>query len=89
MGFALSQVVCVNVDNVATDGLSRVQSQSQVLVFGVERQVLLIDGSFVDCIGTRVIDHFTVKENNKNTQTIKFKLLERNVYIFFLLFLSF
>lgn len=62
MGFAFSQIVCVNVDNVTANRLSRVQGQCQILVLGVECQVLLVDGSFIDRIRAWMIDHFAVQK---------------------------
>ena len=56
---ALSQIMGIDVDDVAADRLCRVESKSQVLVFGVESQVLHVDSTVIDGVGARVIDNFT------------------------------
>lgn len=61
MRFALGQVVGVDVDDVAADGLRRRQRQGEVLMLCVQGQVLLVDGALVDCVRTRVIYDFTEK----------------------------
>jgi hypothetical protein len=66
MRFSQDQVISVNVDNVAADGLSRVEGQGKVLVLRVEGQVLDVDGSVVDGVGTGVIDDFAGKRKMSN-----------------------
>lgn len=48
----------VNVDDVAADGLGGDQRQRQVLMFGVQREVLLVDGALVYRVRARVVYHF-------------------------------
>lgn len=60
MGFPFGQVVGVDVNNVATDWLGRVQGQRQIFVFRVQSQVFLVDGPLINRIRTRVIDDFAV-----------------------------
>ena len=58
VGRALGQVVRVDVDDVAADGLGRGEGERQVLVHPVQREVLLVDRALVDCVRTRVVDDF-------------------------------
>ena len=52
MGFARSEVLGSNVDNVAADGLGGVQGQSEVLMDLEDTQLAehcgLVDGAFID-----------------------------------------
>ena len=56
--FAFAQIVSVDIDDIAADGLCRIKSQRQILVHRVDGQVFLVDCSFVDRIRTRMIDDF-------------------------------
>jgi hypothetical protein len=56
--FAFTQIVSVDVDDIAANRLGRVQGQRQIFVHRVNRQILHVDGSFVDRIRARMIDDF-------------------------------
>ena len=57
---ALDQVVGVDVDHVAADGLGRVEGEGQVLHLGVHAGTgLLVDRALVYRVGARVVDDFT------------------------------
>lgn len=58
--FTFSQVMRVDVDDVAPDGLRRDQRQRQVLVLRVQREVLLVDRALVYRVRARVVYHFAV-----------------------------
>ena len=58
MRLSLAQIVAINVDNVAANGLRRHQAQRQVLELGVRVQVLLVNGPLVDRIGHGQVDQF-------------------------------
>lgn len=57
------QVMGVDVDDIAPDGLRGDQRERQVLVLRVDRQVLFVDGSLVYRVGARVVYHFAVTYN--------------------------
>ena len=61
MRFSQNQVVSINVDNVAADGLSRIKCQSKIFMFCVECQILYVYCTVIDRIWTGVIDDFTTK----------------------------
>ena len=63
MRFAFAQIVSIDIDDIAADRLRRIQSQRQILVHGVDSQILFVDGSLVDRIRTRVIDYFAIVTN--------------------------
>jgi hypothetical protein len=61
MLFSLNEVMGINVDNVTTNGLRGIQSQSQIFMLGIDCVGLLVDGSFINGVRTRMIDHFAGK----------------------------
>ena len=63
MGLPFRQVVGINIDNITTDSLRRKQSQSEIFMFRVKRQVFLVDCSFVDGVRTRMVDYFAENKN--------------------------
>lgn len=56
MGLALGQVVGVDVDDVAADGLGGDQGEGQILKLPVDGQVLLVDRPLVDRVRAGVVD---------------------------------
>lgn len=86
MRFAFTQIVGINIDDIAADRLGRVQGQRQIFVHRVDRQIFHIDGSFVDCIRARMIDDFATQqdkigENVKKTPKIKTGMRHINLFL--------
>jgi hypothetical protein len=54
---SFDEIVGVDVDDVAADGLRRVEGQRQVLVLRVHRRRLLVERALVDRVRARVVDH--------------------------------
>lgn len=52
----------VDINDITTDRLRRIQSQSQVLMFGINGQILLIDCPLVDSVRTRMVNDFAVRQ---------------------------
>jgi hypothetical protein len=61
--FSLGKIVSVNIDDVAANGLGGGERQGQVLVFSVQRQVLLVNGALINCVWTRVIYDFAERRS--------------------------
>ncbi len=68
---ALVDVLGPDVDDVAADGLRRVERERQVLVDPVDGQVRLVDGALVDGARLRLVDQFAALDRqmrmNKGT----------------------
>jgi hypothetical protein len=54
----VDQILTTNVDDVATNGFSRVQNKGLVLTNFVNVKLALVDDTLVDSIGDGVIDQF-------------------------------
>ncbi len=65
MRLALGKIMSVDVDDVAADCLGGGEGQSQVLVLGVQGEVLLVDRTLVDGVRARVVDDFARKRHRK------------------------
>ena len=64
---ALDQIVSVDVDDVAADGLGRVEGEGQVLHFGVDAGPgLFVHRALVDRIRAGVIDDFPATFSTEN-----------------------
>ena len=61
MLFSLNEVMGINIDNVTTNGLCGIQRQGEIFMLGVYCVGLLVDGSFINRVRTRMIDHFAGK----------------------------
>lgn len=58
---SVDQILTTNVDDVATNGFSRVQNKGLVLTNFVNVKLALVDDTLVDSIGDGVIDQFANK----------------------------
>jgi hypothetical protein len=56
--FTLNQVVSINVNHIAANGLSRIESKCQILVLSINCAGFLVEGSLVNGVRARMIDHF-------------------------------
>lgn len=56
MRLALGQIVGIDVDNVAANGLRGDQGKRQVLELTIDGQVLLVNGALIDGVGAGVVD---------------------------------
>jgi hypothetical protein len=69
MLFALNEVVCINVNDIAANGLSGIEGQCQILMLSIDGVGFLVEGSLVDSVRAGMINHFPKKEQ-------KFYILE-------------
>ena len=59
MLLSLDEVVCVNVDNVAADGLCGVEGEGEVLHLGINAGTgFLVHSTLIDRLGARMVDNF-------------------------------
>ena len=59
MLLSLDEVVCVNVDNVAADGLCGVEGEGEVLNLGINAGTgFLVHSTLIDRLGARMVDNF-------------------------------
>ena len=59
MLLSLNEVVCVNVDNVAADGLCGVEGEGEVLNLGINAGTgFLVHSTLIDRLGARMVDNF-------------------------------
>lgn len=64
MLFALNEVMGINVDNVTADSLCGIQRQRQIFMLGIHCIGFFVDGSLVNGVRTRMVDHFPTKERS-------------------------
>ena len=71
MVLASVQVVRADVDDVAPDGLGRVEGEGEVLMHLVDAQAgRLVDGSLVDGARLRLVDQLAVCAGNDSMQSV-------------------
>ena len=59
MLLSLDEVVCVNVDDVAADGLGGVEGEGEVLNLGINAGTgFLVHSTLIDRLGARMVDDF-------------------------------
>lgn len=62
MGLSLGEVVGVDVDDVAADGLGGVEGEGEVLPLRVGGQALLVDGALVDGLRDGQVDELAAED---------------------------
>ena len=64
MLFSFADILSVDIDNSTTDRACRVDDQDVILVDSECTQFSFVDGTLVNSLGRRQVDHFTINKRS-------------------------